>query len=352
MPKNLSSRLAFFYCASALSGAFSGLLAAAIAEMHGVGGYAGWRWIFIIEGLATVVLGVISFFLLIDSPRLSGKWLDQEEIRFLELQRFIKEGGVLKEDNSKKFRWKDLWMVLTNWRCYIQAYVLLCQSACSYGKFVSLLNKWLLTDAGTKFTLPTITKAMGFTNTNAQLMTVPPYVAGAISAVFFCVLSDRFYWRMPFVAIPLTIIAIAYSIIISFHGALEAYVGPAFFAVILTCIGIYPTHPATSSWTANNLAPANRRAIGLAYNICIGNAGGIIGSFMYLDSEAPQYYTGFGLSLALGGTALFLVLLLEASYVWANRRKEAMSEAEVKESYSEEQLLDMGDRSPLFKYML
>lgn len=133
MPKNLSSRLAFFYCASALSGAFSGLLAAAIAKMNGVGGYAGWRWIFIIEGLATIVLGVVSFFLLIDSPRRS-KWLDADEIRFLEVQRFIKEGGVLKEDSAqKRFRWKDLWAVLSNWRLYIQAYVLLCQSACSYG---------------------------------------------------------------------------------------------------------------------------------------------------------------------------------------------------------------------------
>jgi hypothetical protein len=35
----------------------------------------------------------------------------------------------------------------------------------------------------------------GFENTNAQLMTVPPYVAGAISAVVFSTLSDRFYWE-------------------------------------------------------------------------------------------------------------------------------------------------------------
>ena len=43
MPKDLASRIAFFYCASALSGAFSGLLAAGIAQMDGVGGYEGWR---------------------------------------------------------------------------------------------------------------------------------------------------------------------------------------------------------------------------------------------------------------------------------------------------------------------
>lgn len=200
--------------------------------------------------------------------------------------------------------------------------------------------------------MPSITKAMGFSSTNAQLMTVPPYIAGGISAIFFSVLSDRFYWRMPFVAIPVTIVIIGYSIIISFDGALEANVGPSFFAVILTCIGIFPMQPATASWAANNLAPTKRRAMGLALAICIGNTGGIVGSFMYLDSEAPQYYTGFGLSLALGGVALLLVLFLELTFIWANRRKEKVSETEVRERFSEQQLLELGDRSPMFKYTL
>lgn len=139
MPKHLATRLSIFYCASALSGAFSGLLAAGIAKMSGVGGYEGWRWIFILEGLATVVLGVLCFFLLIDSPKLSGRWLSQDEIRFLELQRFIKDGGQFQEER-KKTSWKDVRAVLTNWRMYLLAYILLCQSACSYGMFSPYLE--------------------------------------------------------------------------------------------------------------------------------------------------------------------------------------------------------------------
>ncbi|GES62866.1 MFS transporter [Aspergillus terreus] len=337
MPKELSTRIAFFYCASALSGAFSGLLAAGIAKMDGVGGQAGWRWIFLLEGIVTVMLGVMCFFCLIDSPKRSGAWLDADEIRYLELQHFIKEGGHFKEEKKSRVAWKDLFAVFTNWRMYLLAYILLCQSSFSYG---------------TKFTLPTITKAMGFTNTNAQLMTVPPYVAGAVSALFFSKLSDRFYWRFPFVAAPLCLVVIGYAVIISFHGALEENVGPAFFAVILTCMGIYPIHPATTSWTANNLTPSSHRAIGLAFNICIGNIGGIIGSYMYLDREEPQYYTGFGLSLAFGGTGLLAAAVLELSYVWGNKRKAKMSESEARETYSDEELLSMGHKSPLFKYTL
>jgi MFS family permease len=47
MPAEIAARISYFPCAAALSGAFSGLLAAGIANMDGVGGYRGWRWIFV-----------------------------------------------------------------------------------------------------------------------------------------------------------------------------------------------------------------------------------------------------------------------------------------------------------------
>ncbi|KAL2823023.1 major facilitator superfamily domain-containing protein [Aspergillus granulosus] len=334
MPKDLALRISYFYCASALSGAFSGLLAAAIAEMHGLGGYEGWRWIFIIEGLATVVLGVACFLFLIDTPALATRWLEPDEIRYLELSMFIKQGGRV--ENESKFKWRDLRMVLTNWRVYMQAWSLFVQSALSYG---------------TKFTLPTITQSMGFSTTNAQLTSAPPYVAAAISAIIFARLSDHFYWRLPFVVIPMLIVIIAYSIIISLKGELEARMGVAYFAVVLAVVGIYPIQAAAASWNSNNLAPASRRAIGIALMNCVGNIGGILGSFMYLESEKPKYYTGFGISLALGGTGMIVAGLLEWSYKIANRRKAAIAE-EARLKYTEEELFDMGDRSPLFVHVL
>ncbi|KAM5369030.1 hypothetical protein ACJZ2D_009233 [Fusarium nematophilum] len=353
MPKDLSARISYFYCASALSGAFSGLLAAGIAEMDGVGGYAGWRWIFLLEGLATVVLGVACFFLLIDTPALSTRWLEPDEIRYLELSMFIKQGGGYHEESN--VRWRDVKMVLTNWRIYVQAYFLLCQSALSYGKAA---RSWALEacqvdswEPGIKFTLPTITKAMGFSNTNAQLTSAPPYVAAAISAIVFAKISDRFFWRMPFVVTPMAIVTIAYSIIISLNGQLQEKRGAAYFSVVLACVGIYPIQAAAASWNANNIAPASRRAVGIALMNCVGNVGGIVGSFMYLEREKPKYHTGFGLSLAFGASGLIVALFLEWSYKWANAHKAKIAE-EAKAKYSEQELFDMGDRSPLFKHIL
>ncbi|KAI5305798.1 hypothetical protein KEM55_008840 [Ascosphaera atra] len=54
-------RMAIFFSAAALAGSFGGLLATAISKMDGIGGKPGWAWIFIIEGLATFVAGVISY---------------------------------------------------------------------------------------------------------------------------------------------------------------------------------------------------------------------------------------------------------------------------------------------------
>ena len=74
----LQSRISAFFAAASLTGAFSGLLAAAIVKMNGDGGKEGWAWIFILEGLFTVVFGVASFFLLPQSVESVG-FLSAEE---------------------------------------------------------------------------------------------------------------------------------------------------------------------------------------------------------------------------------------------------------------------------------
>ena len=65
-----------------VASAFGGLLASAIANMNGVGGYSNWRWIFILEGLATIIIGVVAFFTVSDFPD-NSKWLTEDEKQFL-----------------------------------------------------------------------------------------------------------------------------------------------------------------------------------------------------------------------------------------------------------------------------
>lgn len=53
-------RMAIFFSAATAAGVFGGFLARGIMEMRGLAGLAGWQWIFIIEGLLTVVVGTCS----------------------------------------------------------------------------------------------------------------------------------------------------------------------------------------------------------------------------------------------------------------------------------------------------
>ena len=74
----LQWRISLFFTASIIAGAFSSLFAYAIANMNGVAGFTAWRWIFIIEGLITVVIAAGSMFYLPDWPH-EAKFLTVEE---------------------------------------------------------------------------------------------------------------------------------------------------------------------------------------------------------------------------------------------------------------------------------
>ena len=61
---------------------FGGLLASAIANMDGVRGYSSWRWVFILEGIATMVIGVCAYFFVADFP-IDVSWLSAQEKEFV-----------------------------------------------------------------------------------------------------------------------------------------------------------------------------------------------------------------------------------------------------------------------------
>ena len=115
----LQTRMAIFYSAASLAGSFSGLLAFALQNLDGVGGLSGWRWIFIIEGIVTVVAGAVMPFVMPDSPQ-SASFLTPEE-KMLIMDRLQKDIGEAKKADGEreKFRWKYLKAVLLDWKIYL-----------------------------------------------------------------------------------------------------------------------------------------------------------------------------------------------------------------------------------------
>ncbi|KAJ5680144.1 hypothetical protein N7536_011283 [Penicillium majusculum] len=331
------TRLALFYTASSLSGAFSGLLAFGLTKMDGIGGYAGWRWIFIIEGAASVFLAFVCFFCLVDSPELSTKWLEPDEIRYLLLRKQAERGRVVVDENADKFDWKTLFSVFKDSHLYLQ-----------------VLNIWSNTvpNYGLKFSLPQIITNMGYTAANAQLLSIPPYIAGAISAYLFALLADKLRWRMPIIVSGQLLVIIAFAVLFSLAESIKDNIAACYFAVVLACIGLYPIIPGTNAWTSNNLAGPRKQSMGIAFMLSLGNAGGLVGSFIYIEREAPMYPTGFGSSFAFAAAGVAASIILEVKLWYTNKRNAEMSREEIYTKYTDHELQLMGDRSPMFKYIL
>ena len=113
---------------------------------------------------------------------------------------------------------------------------------------------------------------------------------------------------------------------------------------------------ATDQRIANNLAPSSKRAVGMGLLISVGNLGGIAGSNIYIASQAPKYPTGFGTGLGISIAAIIMAYVLRGACDRENKARRKMLDEEgeqaVRARYSEQELLDMGDKSPFFIYTL
>ncbi|KFX97714.1 hypothetical protein O988_04712 [Pseudogymnoascus sp. VKM F-3808] len=110
-------RQGLFFSGASIAGVFSGLLAYGINSMDGIGGYEGWRWIFILEGLLTVVTAFAAFFVVHDFPH-TASFLTVEERAWasnrLNYQGSSRSGRQVAESNQ--FDWKFLRQALSDWQ--------------------------------------------------------------------------------------------------------------------------------------------------------------------------------------------------------------------------------------------
>lgn len=107
-------RAAIFFSAATVAGAFGGLLARGINEMDGTAGKPGWAWIFILEGILTVIVAFSAFWFIHDSPE-TAKFLtkdEKEEVRY----RLIHDTDGLADYYDIKF----LWDAFLDWKIWLQ----------------------------------------------------------------------------------------------------------------------------------------------------------------------------------------------------------------------------------------
>lgn len=120
--KELALRVAVLYSGLVLATAVSGLLAAGIfAGLSDVRGLAGWRWLFLLEGVASFVAAAVALFVLPDYPESetgSGRWLFTEEERRFAVERITRQ-QVSEDHDSNHSVWHGLTLACKDLRMWV-----------------------------------------------------------------------------------------------------------------------------------------------------------------------------------------------------------------------------------------
>lgn len=105
----------------------------------------------------------------------------------------------------------------------------------------------------------------------------------------------------------------------------------------------------------------------MALLISMGNLGGAIGSNIFLESQKPHYWLGYGMGIGLTSAAIVCTFVLRFAYSRSNKKRDLLSEEEVRQKYNDDEMLgkfnlhitvhqltvkDMGDKSPLYRYVV
>jgi len=322
-----------------MAGAFSGLLAYLIVKMNGVGGYAGWRWIFIIEGLLTVVVAIAALFLLYDFPE-TASFLTPEERAWaahrLKYQGSSRSGRMIAEED--KFKWKYVVQAVTDWQLYLGVLM--------YWGIVCPLY-------GISLFLPTIIDELGYTAAIAQLLTIPIYITAAVVTLVVCYFSDKAAKagrsRSAYIFFPMCAILVGF--IMAIAGSAAGNVpGVVYAGVFIATCGIYPAFPGNITWMSNNLAGSYKRAAGMAFHIGVGNLGGAMASNFYRTVDAPKFLLGHGLEIMFCFIGMIALAGLRFSYMRINKKRDALHDDG--SDHTNQQLSEMGDRAPTFRYQL
>ncbi|KAK0213610.1 MFS general substrate transporter [Armillaria fumosa] len=322
----LQLRIGYFFGAASLAGAFSGLLAFAISFMSGTRGLLGWSWIFIIEGSATVAVGLLAFFILVDFPA-TAKFLTPEERAFVVWKKKYDNSSVGEEEH---FSVKHIIQALTDWQVFLHILIYMSVIGPLYG--ITLF-------------LPTIINTFGHTAAISQLLTVPPYIFATIVLYLFARYSDRLKMRSPFIYLGLAMLLVGFSINVS-----DTAPGVKYFGTFFCVAGSYASFPGVVAWLGNNLAGQYKRGVGMATQIGIGNFAGAIASNIYRTQDSPRFILGHALELMFVGIGIVCVPIAVISYKWINANRE--KEMQTRMNYSREELKKMGDRAPDFRYMI
>ncbi|KAF9030118.1 allantoate permease [Hymenopellis radicata] len=337
----LPFRLALFWMSSNLCSIIASFIAFGVLHMRGVQGKAGWRWLFLVEGLITLCVGIATFFKMPASPTQSKTWF-RPKGWFTDREETIAVTRILRDDptkgdmhNREGLTLKRIWVAI-----------------CDY-------DLWPLYFVGLMFGIPTnppttyltlSLRNIGFNTFQTNLLAIPYQVASMITMFGITMISELVNDR--------SIVSMAEDIwVLPFLVAI--YCLPSnpnqwlYFGLTTGLLAFPYTHPIQVAWCSRNSgAVASRTVNASLYNMFV-QASSIIGFQIYRADDAPEYRRGNRILIAITCFNVAIMYpLTKAYYVWRNKQRDriwnAMSVEEKKNYF--DTTTDVGNRRLDFRF--
>ncbi|KAI1816201.1 MFS general substrate transporter [Poronia punctata] len=296
----MGKRYAFFYVIGCLASAFSGIIAFGLIHLNGAGGLAGWRWIFIFEGLLTVAIGFLGYWLLVDFPDSDRKvwsFLSPKERAWV-VRKVKADRG---DSDVTEF---DIWKFLgagKDWKLWAYGGIGLGTSTINYSFSYFLpiiLNDNLKFSAGA-----------------SQILVAPPYGFAAIYMFGINWLGDKYRCRGPVIVFNMIVCLIGLPIL-GWHS--QPYV--RYFGAFLICAGANANLPSALALQGTNIRGQWKRAFCSAMFVGLAGIGGIAGALVFRDQDrATGYKPGLWACITAALLVMVITIACDISYYRNNK---------------------------------
>ncbi|KAK5103930.1 hypothetical protein LTS08_003354 [Lithohypha guttulata] len=325
----LARRLAIFYAASNIANAFSGLLSFGVFQIEGTS-LASWRYLFIIEGGATMILAVFAYWYLPYDAQ-SARFLTGEEKKLAFLRIQLDSSSVVGE----KLNLREAGRVFLEPASWVILGIEMCLG-------VPLQSVSLF--------LPVIVKALGYNTVKTNLYTVAPNITGAVMLLILAFSSDLTRLRFPFVALGFAFTMT--GMIIYACVDVESQLQVAYFACFMMTWGTSAPSVILDTWFNNNIANENKRIMLTSVGVPVANLMGVVSSNIFVPKDAPKYFPALITTAAFGGMGCLLTLLLGAYMILDNKRRNRKEGKKVRALDIPTEIMNEGPASASYRWFL
>jgi len=266
--------------------------------LDGKGGLAGWRWMFLVQGLIAIVIGIATYWWIVDFPENAQKsfvFISAEE-QDLAVSRISKDR---RDVNATKFSFGQCIIHFTDPKIY------------GFSALCFLLN---LVSTSLSYFLPIILQnGMGFSEDQSILLAAPPYFYTVIPVILSSIAGDKYRLRGPTIIFNCICTIVGFSMLGFCNQVTVRYVGT------YLATGAYVSNwAAINAYQANNICGQWKRATFAAAITACNGLGGVAGSFIVRSVEAPRYMTAIWVSIGSQILIIGIVAVFSAYFWYAN----------------------------------